>query len=533
MSNFLSRAVSLWLLFVLFVAFLTELGCAVGLIPNAVLDAMAHDSALWWRQPLWLHAIEAVLLLCAAVWHLMLRAAPRIANRTRHGAAVSAVLLSSHLSPLYAVVPFVPIAGTVLALLMLGGLLLKSGAGLHPRRLLRRFLPAGRVNRLLWGCIGSAVLYCFISQLGETSRVVSRQTDFGTFYDAAVALTAGDDPYGTTEKAYFYPPTFAFYFRFLIWLPKAGASLLWFTVKLALAIWSLLAVYVLLRGPDMSSGRRPWFIAGVAIAAARFLTADLQFGNVNILILWLSLMAISLDFRERPALAGLASAAAISIKIVPAVFLIYFMFRGRIRALLWAVVWLIGLNLLPFLFDPHLLRESWTAYLAAGVLGKLGSALAQPDNQSLWGFLNRSLHVSFSQIRLMWIGCSALLAGSAALAAFRARGRGHLQQVGAASLFFLLGLLVSPGSWVVHYTAMLLPLSFLLSEAMANRFPAWWLWAVFAAANCALTVSGLMRLTVRLSIEQSWFVAASGLVFFTIAYLIVRRAPAAQAEQEG
>jgi len=56
MSNFLSRAVSLWLLFVLFVAFLTELGCAVGLIPNAVLDAMAHDSALWWRQPLWLHA---------------------------------------------------------------------------------------------------------------------------------------------------------------------------------------------------------------------------------------------------------------------------------------------------------------------------------------------------------------------------------------------------------------------------------------------------------------------------------------------
>jgi alpha-1,2-mannosyltransferase len=401
------------------------------------------------------------------------------------------------------------------------------------RGLLSRLGGATRGDRLLWGCISLLVLYCCINQFGEARRVVSGTTDFGTFYDAGAALVRGDDPYRATGEGYFYPPTFAFYFRFLTWLPKVAASFLWFGIKLILAVWSLVVVDTLLEGRLFSNSRRRWFIAGTVFVAARFLVSDLQFGNVNTVILWLGLMAVALDFKGCALLAGCALAAAVSIKIVPAVFLIYFVVRGRGRLVGWTFLWLVAFNLLPFAFAPHLMAESWTSYLAAGVESKLGSSLAQPDNQSLWGFLNRSLGLSLPRIRLVWVVCSAFFASIAALLSFRVRREASGRHVGAAALFFLLGLLVSPGSWVVHYSAVLLPMAYLLREAMRRRPPAWSLWAIFAALNAAFTGSGLARLAVRLSIEQSWFVGGTCLLFFTIGYLIMRGAGGARGELAG
>jgi hypothetical protein len=234
MKDSFSRIVSLWLIFILCIAFLTELGCAVGLIPVSVLEAVAYRSSSWWRQPLWLHAIHSLLLAVAAGWLSIVLLAPGVSSRMGMIGGGAAVLLSSHLSPVYVTVPFIPLGGTILALLILGWLLLQSRTGLNPCGRLRQWLPAGRLDRIIWGVFGLIVLYCFLSQFGETSRLVSRKTDFGIYYEAASALLGGDDPYRATGGGYFYPPTFAFYFRLVTWLPKAGASLLWFASKLAL-----------------------------------------------------------------------------------------------------------------------------------------------------------------------------------------------------------------------------------------------------------------------------------------------------------
>lgn len=466
--KFRFHIVALWLLFILFVALLAELGCATGIIPLDVLDNLVYNSAGWWRQPLWLHAVISLLLAAVLLWSAILLLAPGVSGR------LSAI---------------------------------------------RELIPAGRSDRILWSLICLLTIYTFINQFRETGLVVARPTDFGTFYDAAVAVAGGIDPYSASEGAYFYPPTFAFFFRLFIWLPKAGASLLWFTCKLALAISSLVAVYGLVHGQRMSESGRRWLIIAITLVAARFILADLQYGNVNIVVLWLSIMTIVLDFRGKSVLAGLALAAAISIKVVPSVFLIYFFARGRYRVVLWSALWLLALNLLPFAVLPQYLRETWASYLAAGVHDKLGSRLAQPDNQSLWGALNRALELSFTQARRIWVACSAALAAIAAWVAFRSRQKEFLYQVGVAALFFLLGLLVSPGSWVVHYVAVLLPMSYLLRAAIVGRSHTYLYWIVFIVANIAFTVSGWSRLTVRLSIEQSWFVATNCLLFFTLVLL--------------
>ena len=69
--------------------------------------------------------------------------------------------------------------------------------------------------------------------------------------------------------------------------------------------------------------------------------------------------------------------------------------------------------------------------------------------------------------------------------------------------------MVSPGSGVVHYTAVLLPMAVLWEAALARRWTGPLPWIVFAAANLAFTASGWARWTVHASITQSWFVVAA------------------------
>lgn len=529
-----SRFFSLWMILVLAVGVVAEIGAATGLIPPGVLDGLARRPADWWLAPRWLHGVQASLLALLAVWTSALLFLPAKERPTRFAGGLAAVFLASHFSPLHAGIPYAPLVGTLIALALLTWLLRGREIPADPRRLLRslrsglgaKFRAARLADVALWSLAGAVVVYALATQFGEAARVVSQETDFGTFYDAAIAVRGGSDPYEATAGKYFYPPTFAFCFAVLTVLPKGGASLLWFTIKLALVIWSLAAVYGLLEERAGSAAGRRWLAAGVVLVAARFLLADLRFGNVNTFVLWLTLAAIALDFKEKPVLAGLAAAAAVSIKLVPAVFLVYFLARGRCRVVLWAGAWLVALNLLPLAAMGHSFGGVWASYMETGVYGKLAGRIAQPDNQSLWGALNRSLDLPLSQIRIIWGAASVLLTAVAAWTAWRVRGDARVRRAGAAALFFLLGLLVSPGSWVVHYGAVLLPMSYLLAVGVMGRRRDYAYWAVFAAASLAFTFSGWWRLTVRLSIEQSWFVAANCLLFFVLVFLVSDKRPA-------
>lgn len=517
-----NRFFSLWLILVLAVSVIAEIGGATGAASREVLEGLANRSVGWWQAPSWLHGVQSLLLVLLIVWLSLLLFSPD-GKRLAHAiGGLVAVLLSSHFSQLHAGLPYGPLVGTLLALFLTFGLLRGAALRRAPgtmRAAVRNARPAGAI---LWCLAAVAVLYALANQFGEAARVVSRDTDFGTFYDAALAVARGSDPYAATDGKYFYPPAFAFYFAALTYLPKAGASLLWFTIKLALVVWTLAAVYDLVKNTTAPARGRRWLAAGVALVAARFLLADLQFGNVNALVLWLSVAAIVLDFKKRSVLAGLALAAAVSVKIVPAVFLVYFLARGRYRVVLWTAVWIAALNLAPIVSGPHELWRTWVSYIDTGVHGKLTSRLAQPDNQSLWGALNRAIDMPLAHITLIWAACATALAAVAASVTWRVRCEDVLRQTGAASLFFLLGLLVSPGSWVVHYVAVLLPMSYLLAAGVMGASRARAYWIVFIAANLVFTISGWWRSTVRLSIEQSWFVAASCVLFFALVFLVLQ-----------
>jgi hypothetical protein len=149
-------------------------------------------------------------------------------------------------------------------------------------------------------------------------------------------------------------------------------------------------------------------------------------------------------------------------------------------------------------------------------MDKLSSPLEQPDNQSLWGALARALAGNVTGIRWGWITLSLAAVLFAMGVTMRTRSRKLLAQTYAASLFPLLGLLISPGSWVVHYVAVMLPMAALLRLLLTRVEPYRLLLLIFIGANVVFTVSGWWRWSIRIAIEGSLFVIVALILFIVL-----------------
>jgi alpha-1,2-mannosyltransferase len=403
-----------------------------------------------------------------------------------------------------------------LALAAAGGLIWFAGGG----NFRLRHSPGERILAVAVVLLG--VFLC-LNQFGELQNAVSRVTDFGTLYRASTTLFSAGNPYAATAGAYFYPPLLAFFFGVLTIMPVATASVLFFSLKFVMLVWTLVTVARLVGADAFTGGRRALFLFGVIFVACRFWIADLQYGNTNVVILWLVIGAIAWDQDDRSLIAGLALALAVSIKIVPVVLALHFLILGRWRTLGYFAIALVVVNLLPWLWLHGHWTETWSAYFDAGVTGKLNQRLAQPDNQSLWGLINRLFpDTPLAFLRGVWLAAGSVLGLFAGWVSWKSRTRGSLAVMAAAAIYPLVGLLVSPRSCVVHFTAVLLPMSVLWMLALSGRGGGRWAWPLLVTANVAFTVSGWTRATVHhLAINQSWFLIAALLLAVGLGFWVL------------
>jgi len=204
------------------------------------------------------------------------------------------------------------------------------------RSLLRQaVLPRAAAGRILAAAVVLLGIFLCLNQFSEMENVVSRVTDFGPIHQGAEALFSGGDPSAAPGGAYFYPPLTAFLFGLFAWLPPAGASLLFFTLKFIMLAWTLAACDRLADGGQFSGGRRVLFVFGLIFVASRFWIADMQFGNTNVPVLFLMVGAIAWDRDDHSWASGLALALAVAVKIVPMVLVLHFLVLGRWRTLGW------------------------------------------------------------------------------------------------------------------------------------------------------------------------------------------------------
>jgi alpha-1,2-mannosyltransferase len=305
------------------------------------------------------------------------------------------------------------------------------------------------------------------------------------------------------KYAYPNPPIMALVLRpFLQLAPTLGSSL-WFCCKAALALASILGVLSLLDFPE-----RPFPAWGKTLAVVmslRPVEGDLVHGNVNLLILFLLVASLWAFCRRRDGLAGLLMGLSIACKLTPALFLLYFLWKGAWKTLCAAAVSMIAFVLfLPavaFGWSSNLdYLRSWHHQMVAPYAA--GIVTSEHKNQSLPGLLHRMLseEASFSDyegdrkvvlethnlacwerdtVQAIIIACMALFA-LLAMGFCRAsiEKRPPLQLLAEFSVIVLGMLLFCERTWKHHCVTLLLPFSVLaycVSAPLFSRGFRWYL----------------------------------------------------------
>jgi alpha-1,2-mannosyltransferase len=187
----------------------------------------------------------------------------------------------------------------------------------------------------------------------------------------------------------------------------------------------------------------------------------MRFGLVDLVLL---AMAVADCAARRPrwprgALVGLATA----IKLVPGVFIVYLWLSGRRRAALTAALTALACTLGAWLLLPDDSVTYWTS--AIFDTGRLGSNAGTSD-QSLRGVLLR-VFLPGSLPAAIWAAAAAVVA-VAGFALVRRLARDS-REVEAIAVTALVGVLVSPVSWIHHYVIVVLVIGAILADGRAPR----------------------------------------------------------------
>ncbi|WP_420120719.1 glycosyltransferase 87 family protein [Nakamurella sp.] len=277
------------------------------------------------------------------------------------------------------------------------------------------------------------------------------QFDLRLYYDAINFWTSGHDLYAYSqpdpvniELGFTYPPVGA-----LLMTPMA---LLPYPAVLVLSMVGIVAagaafVYLVLR--ERVRLPKPLMLAAVGVVTAFAFTLEpfrqtLSFGQINIYLVLLVAVDLLVLGRRGSRWTGVGIGLATAIKLTPGIFILYLLVVGRWRAALTAIGTVIAANLVSLVIAP---AETWKYFTALMWETSRVGFLDTTMNQSINGLLAR-IDSPLAPARLPWLILAALVVVVGFWRARRAALAGD--ELAAMTLAGLVGVLVSPVSWVHH-----------------------------------------------------------------------------------
>lgn len=242
-------------------------------------------------------------------------------------------------------------------------------------------------------CIGLVLVAAFVT--GPLLRPLLRPyaySDFSTFYSAARAFASGADPYAATLDIgtptyegwigrYFYPPPFAaFALRPLAGVPFDIARRFWVLVEAAAFVTALVLLSRQL--PAWPRAVRLATVGALGLLYAPF-AQDLKLGSVSGLLLLLMAVFVQARVAGHAWRAAFALAAAVLLKLTPALVVVYLLVRGETRVALRTLLAGIALAAVALPWSGF---QSWIDYATQVVPLLLGANFSWFTNQSLDAF---------------------------------------------------------------------------------------------------------------------------------------------------
>jgi len=338
---------------------------------------------------------------------------------------------------------------------------------------------AARVESLLRSPRARALVLLLVVAYG-VRHVTRAMGDFKVYQRAAQRLIAGEPIYRLDDPhRYLYAPIATFLFLPLGILPRLAGRILWFSFNVALLVEIFRSTARLL----FSNGRAPpGFIVLVLLLSFRFIDNNLGHGQLNILLLWLVLRAYLDASLGRYPVAGLAMAAAIAAKIVPAVFLMQIVLRRQWRFAAWTVGGFAMLMLAPIVWwgnaYPQVLRD-WVAVVAdqAGHY-EMGNKI----NQSIAAFVYRLtqpypggtpiVELSDATAAAIEIMLHAAFLIPLVLVSIRLAAARRTEPAGAngdeLALYLLYSTVAAPYSWKYYFVNLIFPLGWMVARLAAT-----------------------------------------------------------------
>lgn len=289
------------------------------------------------------------------------------------------------------------------------------------------------------------------------------------------------------RSGYPNPPIMVLLLRPLAHLPPLAMCLVWFYLKVAMALLAIHWCFRLVETPG-----RPfpaWAKALAVLVSLRPVAGDLTHGNVNLFILFLVVAALYAFHRRRQAAAGVVLALAIACKVTPALFVPYFLWKRAWKTLAGCTAgmvlffWAVPGVVLGFAENERYLH-SWVNHMILPYA--VGEVWSEHSNQSLPGLVHRLLTaspsfstydgmlktpvtyhnvLSLSPRAARWIvkGCMLLFALAVVWSCRTPTGAGANWRVAAEFAVIVLGMLLfSERTWKHHCVTLLLPFSVLI-----------------------------------------------------------------------
>jgi alpha-1,2-mannosyltransferase len=271
----------------------------------------------------------------------------------------------------------------------------------------------------------------------------------GDIYDYLVPGT----PYGFT-----YPP-------FAAALMSPMALIGWHTaiaISVTMNVVALGFIITWLVGPVIKrQGWQFWFsfaIAFALVAAFEPVRETVNFGQVNILLLFMVVGDLLVLVRGGSRLGGIGIGLATAIKLTPGVFIVYLLVTRRWRAAAVSTATAAAATWAAATFAPDASRVFWTD--AMWNTDRVGSPTFV-SNQALSGLVARLFNPD--PMKPLWL---LLVLGALAVWAWRARKAVKAgDDLAGLALTGLVGCMVSPISWIHHLVWVLPSMAVLLDHA--------------------------------------------------------------------
>jgi alpha-1,2-mannosyltransferase len=315
-----------------------------------------------------------------------------------------------------------------------------------------------------------------LSGAWRVAQRVSGANDFASYYYATVVGAAGEDPYekrnlgdaareeGTRRYVhpFFYPPPFLLWTAWAPSLPLHEAYKVWFWLDEALAVAAVAALARAWRG--LGSAVAPTLcVAGACMTA---IPNNHLMGQANLPVLLLAVVGLALADRDRPWMGGALVGFACMMKMSPALFVAWWLLRGRWRPAVAACAAAVALSVaaLPWVALPWQVRF-YTEVLpgfGTGSYNGLGVGIDLPGNHSLPNLIDLALppgpspHLTLSDAARGWTAATSLAVVAGTFAVLRRAPEDALGRANAVSALMAVMLLV-PVITYEHHLVWLLP----------------------------------------------------------------------------